>query len=130
MSRELRKALDLSPEEETSNLPIVSQQIEDDFDFVRKSSYELIGKANEVFEDMIDIARQSQQPRAYEVLNAMMRNISEMHKDLLDHQKKKQDLTGIQAPTTVNNNLYVGTTSDLNKFIENMNKKENDDTGE
>lgn len=118
MSRELRKVLDLNPEErEDANL-VQAEQIESDFEFTRKSYYELIQKSLSAIEDMIDLARQSQNPRAFEVLNAMIKTNSEMNKGLLELQKDKKSLTGVETPSTVNNNLYVGSTTDLAKFLE------------
>ena len=129
MSDELRKALDLAPVERISEIIDPStQQVEDDFDYARKNLYEVIGKSQEALEDMIDVARQSQHPRAYEVLNQMIKNVADISKDLLDLQKKKKDLIKREVqegPQTVNNNLFVGTTADLNRMIEEAQAKKN-----
>lgn len=125
MSKELRKILDLEPDNQ-DNSKIDIDQIDDDFDFARKSIYDIIGKGQMAIEDLIDVARSSQHPRAYEVLNNMLKNIVEMNKDLLVIQKQKKEISGEQTPSTVNNNLFVGTTSDLNKFIENNKNKSNE----
>lgn len=122
MSDELRKALDLAPIENKSlTVTSVNHEVEEDFDYARKNLYDVIGKSQEALEDMIDVARQSQHPRAYEVLNQMIKNVADISKDLLDLQKKKKDLIKPElqeGPQTVNNNLFVGTTADLNKMIE------------
>ena len=123
MSNELRKALDLAPVERVveNQVDHNTQQVEDDFDYARKNLYDVIGKSQEALEDMIDVARQSQHPRAYEVLNQMIKNVADISKDLLDLQKKKKDLVKQEiqdGPQTVNNNLFVGTTADLNRMIE------------
>jgi len=122
MSDELRKALDLAPIENTSlTVTPVNKEVEEDFDYARRNLYDVIGKSQEALEDMIDVARQSQHPRAYEVLNQMIKNVADISKDLLDLQKKKKDLIKPEpqeGPQTVNNNLFVGTTADLNRMIE------------
>ena len=128
MSNELRKALDLAPIENNSlTVTPVNKEVEEDFDYARKNLYDVIGKSQEALEDMIDVARQSQHPRAYEVLNQMIKNVADISKDLLDLQKKKKDLIKPEqeGPQTVNNNLFVGTTADLNKMIEEDQAKKN-----
>lgn len=134
MSDELRKALDLAPIQRVSEtIDPNTQQVEDDFDYARKNLYEVIGKSQEALEDMIDVARQSQHPRAYEVLNQMIKNVADISKDLLDIQKKKKDLIKKdvqEGPQTVNNNLFVGTTADLNRMIEEAQAKKNGVTEE
>ena len=129
MSDELRKALDLAPIQRVGEtIDPNTQQVEDDFDYVRKNLYDVIGKSQEALEDMIDVARQSQHPRAYEVLNQMIKNVADISKDLLDIQKKKKDLIKRdvqEGPQTVNNNLFVGTTADLNRMIEEAQSKKN-----
>lgn len=129
MSDELRKALDLAPIENTSlTVTSVNHEVEEDFDYARKNLYDVIGKSQEALEDMIDVARQSQHPRAYEVLNQMIKNVADISKDLLDLQKKKKDLIKPEVqegPQTVNNNLFVGTTADLNRMIEEAQAKKN-----
>lgn len=125
MSKDLRKLLDIDPmEKETKEVIVVEDHIDSDFEFARTTMYDLIGKSQEALEDMIDVARKSQHPRAYEVLNAMIKTASDMSQNLLDLQKQKQDLTGPVIPTTVNNNLYVGSTTELSKFIESKKKDE------
>jgi hypothetical protein len=124
MSNELRKALDLAPINSSGENIAPDGQIEDDFDFARKNLYDVIGKSQEALEDMIDVARQSQHPRAYEVLNQMLKNVAEISKDLVDLQKKKKDLIKKDdAPQSVHNNLFVGTTADLAKMIEDARNK-------
>lgn len=126
MSDELRKALDLAPiNTSTGEVMPPDSQVEDDFDFARKNLYDVIGKSQEALEDMIDVARQSQHPRAYEVLNQMLKNVADISKDLIDLQKKKKDLVKKEesSPQSVHNNLFVGTTADLAKMIEDARNK-------
>lgn len=128
MSRELRKALDLDGEDK--GLPVALDPTNDDIEFARKTMYDIIGKIQDVSEDLIDLARQSQQPRAYEVLNAVLKNAADVSRDLVELQKLKKDITGISPdapPQTVNNNLFVGTTSDLHELINKMKSGNNED---
>lgn len=96
------------------------KEIENDVKYVRKNFYDLIEKGHNAIDELLAVADQSQHPRAYEVLANMLKTMSEINKDLLDTHEKKQKLTG-QKPEkqeqTVNNNLYVGSTSDLLKLL-------------
>ena len=122
MSNELRKLLDLSPEEKQEN---ERKEFDDDFEFVRQNLFELVNKSSDAIEDLIDIARKSQQPRAFEVLNSFIKNSSDLSKDLLDIRKKKKDIEEEKyiGPDNIHNNLVVGTTADLAKMLEDANKK-------
>lgn len=124
MSNQLRQVLGLEPEEKQI---IDFQEIDDDFDFSRKNIMDLIGKSSEALEDMIDLARKSQSPEAYEILNQMFKNNVNMNKDLIELRKKsidaKQKIVNETEGKVVNQNLFVGTTSDLNKMLEDLNEK-------
>ena len=74
---------------------------------------------------MVDLSKKSQDRRSYETLNNIIVTTAKISQDLLNLQKQKQEITGAPAPTTVNNNLFVGTTADLNKIIEDR-RKENE----
>lgn len=129
MSDDFRKKLDLEPITSVStDVAIPESSVEADFEFSRATLYDIIGKGQEAIEDMIDIARKSSNPRAYEVLNSMLRNIVDANKDLLELQQRKQKLTGEQpeTPQTVNNNLFVGSTAELAAYLENNKKDKNE----
>lgn len=126
MSKELRKMLDLEPEDTASTKQVDIENAEKDFDFARKNLYEIITKSTEALEDMIDLARKSQLPRAYEVVNQMIKTSSDLNQDLMDLQKKKADIESKiygDEGKVVNQNLFVGTTADLNKIIEDLRNK-------
>lgn len=100
------------------------QNIKSDYDYSRQTYYDLIEKGRESLEDMIEVARQSEHPRAYEVLSGMIKNISDVNDKLMDLNKKQKDINKIddepkQVGTT--NNLYL-TTSDLQKMMQSDNE--------
>jgi hypothetical protein len=102
-------------------------EIETDAAYVRQNMYDLIEKGHRSIDELLNVADQSQHPRAYEVLANMLKTMGDLNKDLLDSHQKKQKLTG-EAPEgpkeITNNHLHVGTTSDLLKII---NDKKKDD---
>jgi len=122
------EVLDLTPMPKEENIPTTyeptmssNRQAETDVAYVRKNMYDLIEKGTRSMDELLTIADQSQHPRSYEVLSGLIKNMSELNKDLIDlHDKKKKLLNTEQenvSPNTVNNNLFVGSTSDLLKMI-------------
>lgn len=107
------------------NLPAVIErkaipQIEADFDYARENMMEVINKGQEALFDLMDVARQSQHPRAYEVLATMMNTMVGASKDLLDLQARKKKLLEEDpsaSPQQVTNNLFVGSTAELQKYL-------------
>lgn len=127
MSDDIDNALGLTPltvykQEEQSNLPaVVDQQKDDDLDFARENLYDAVVKSQAAVEDMIAIAQQSQHPKAYEVLNSLIKTFADVSTGIADLQLKKQRLQGTQEKDkTVNNNLFVGSTAELQKMLQDL----------
>lgn len=122
MSNELDKFLNIAPGE---NLPAVVEkkmttQVDADFEYARENMMEVINKGQEALFDLMDVARQSQHPRAYEVLATMMNTMVGASKDLLDLQAKKKKIMEddpTASPQQVTNNLFVGSTAELQKYL-------------
>ena len=70
----------------------MSDNVKSDYDYSRQTYYDLIEKGRESLEDMIEVARQSEHPRAYEVLSGMIKNISDVNDKLMDLNKKQKDI--------------------------------------
>ena len=90
-----------------------------DYKYARENLYNIIEKGQESLNTLVDVAQQSQHPRAFEVVSQLVKTLSDTNKDLLELQRKikviNKDIT--EGPKTVNNSLYVGNTADLQKFI-------------
>ena len=69
-----------------------NKNIQSDYDYSRQTYYELIEKGRESLEDMIEVARASEHPRAYVVLSGMIKNLSDVNDKLMDLNKKVKDL--------------------------------------
>lgn len=95
--------------------------IEDDADYARKNLRSLIEKGNTAVDNIIEIARQSEHPRAFEVAAGMLKNLADMNKDLLEIQKRKRDLSpqDMSGAKTVNVDkaVFVGSTAELVKML-------------
>jgi hypothetical protein len=124
--KKLNQILNIQPDADRQYLPMVQDRPEDptiqnDFDYARENLMDVIGKGQEALFDLMDVARQSQHPRAYEVLSTMMNTLVGANKDLLDLQAKKKKLLEVEPEANnqqVTNNLFVGSTAELQKMID------------
>jgi len=71
-----------------------------DYEYARGSMISVIEKGNEALSDMLNVAQQSQQPRAYEVVATLLKTIADTNKDLLELQKKHKDIENMDGPQT------------------------------
>jgi len=101
---------------------IEEKKIKDDYEYSRDTYYELIEKGRESLELMIEVARESEHPRAFEVLSNMIKGIADVNDKLMDLNKKNKDINQKDEPKQLGNttnNLFVGTTTDLQRLIQN-----------
>ena len=100
------------------------EKIQQDYDQSRDTYYDLIEKGRESLELMIEVARESEHPRAFEVLSGMIKNISDVNDRLMDLQKKTKDINKDekQSSGTTNQNLFVGSTTDLQRLLQEQDK--------
>tara|TARA_B100001093_G_scaffold358027_1_gene342615 strand:- start:11077 stop:11463 length:387 start_codon:yes stop_codon:yes gene_type:complete len=104
------------------------KNIDNDYEHSRETYYDLIEKGRKSLELMIEVARESEHPRAFEVLSGMIKNISDVNDKLMDLNKKhkeinKPDDTKALPNGTTNNNVFIGSTTDLQRML---NKIEDD----
>jgi hypothetical protein len=125
----ISKALNLTPIQEilpAENIIQKSVGSSSDFDYARGNMLNILEKGNEAVDDMLSVAQQMQHPRAYEVLATLIKTLSDTNKDLMDLHKKKKELEmsdDSQGPKTINNNLFVGSTTELQKLLKNNGKE-------
>jgi hypothetical protein len=97
------------------------QTAENDFEYSRRIYHDLLAKGSEALEDMIEVARATEHPRAYEVFANMMKNVGDINGSLMDLHKKKKDYNKIEDPKelqgTTTNNVFIGSTSDLQRAL-------------
>ena len=106
-------------------LPPEEKNVDNDYKYSRDTYYELVEKGKESLELMIEVARESEHPRAFEVLSGMIKNISDVNDRLMDLNKKKKDLDKkeeIKNIANTTNNLFVGSTAELQKILKNESK--------
>ena len=97
-----------------------NKDVEDDYDYARRNLRDLIDSGMGDLDRVMEIARQSESPRAFEVATNLLKTLTDTNKDLLELAKKKKDLTQEKekAQTVTNNALFVGSTADLQKLIQ------------
>lgn len=118
----IANTLDLAPINQIT--PVKENNLDNDYEYARGSMINVIEKGQEALTDMLDVAQRSQHPRSYEVVATLIGTIANANKDLLDLIKKKKDLEQSDSsyPSTVNNNLYIGSTADLLKLLKKPNE--------
>ena len=103
---------------------------DNDYKYARENFYNVIEKGTQALEDVIDLARASEHPRAYEVLATLMKTLTDTNKDLVKmgqdrvERQEKQDQQNSEGGT--NNNIFVGSTSELQAMLKDL--KQNDTT--
>ena len=98
-----------------------------DYEYTRGNLYSIIEKGQEAINGILELAQESEMPRAYEVAGQLIKNVADATDKLMDLQKKLKDVNEeekIKGPSTVNNALFVGSTSELSKLLKAQTKKE------
>ena len=89
-----------------------------DYEYSRAQLYNLIEKGQEAVNGILDVAQDSQHPRAFEVAGQLIKSVGDVTDKLLDLQKKMKDMEQSQGgPKTLNNALFVGSTAELQKLL-------------
>ena len=103
------------------NRPIqIDKDVKDDYEFSRKTYKDLIYTGTRSMDVLSELARESEHPRAFEVLSQTIKNLGDVTKNLMDLQKQKKDLTKEEteeAKRVTNNNVFVGSTTDLQRML-------------
>jgi len=97
-----------------------------DYEYTRGNLYSIIEKGQEAIDGILELAQESEQPRAYEVAGQLIKSVSDATDKLMDLQKKLKDVNeedNRKSPTNVTNALFVGSTAELAKMIKQENLK-------
>ena len=96
-----------------------SQDIESDYEYQRQNFYNLVEKGTDAIEGILELAKESEHPRTYEVAGNLIKQVAEVTEKLGDLQEKMKKLKEVpdNAPKNVTNALFVGSTAELQKMI-------------
>ena len=99
--------------------------VRQDYEVSRAQLHNLVMKGQEAVDGILDVARASDHPRAYEVAGQLIKNVGDVADKLIDLQGKMKELDKEEkkGPSTVNNTMFVGSTADLQKMLKEMGKK-------
>ena len=125
----LDETFDVTPTEVSSNesfdnkidkIKSTSEDINKDYEYSRGNLYSIIEKGQEAINGILELAQETEQPRAYEVAGQLIKNVADATDKLMILQQKLKDVSGdkeLKSPTTVNNALFVGSTAELQKLL-------------
>ena len=137
--KQLDNAFNITPEVEVDSIevkepvgiqkpPLTKDDITRDYEYTRGNLYSIIEKGQEAIDGILELAQESDMPRAYEVAGQLIKSVSDATDKLMDLQKKLKDVNEEQVskgPNTVNNALFVGSTAELAKLIKTGLPKDN-----
>ena len=108
----------ITPEQKPDRL--TKTDIDKDYEYTRGNLYSIIEKGQEAINGILELAQESEMPRAYEVAGQLIKSVSDATDKLMDLQKKLKDVeeeSQTKGPSTVNNALFVGSTAELQKLL-------------
>ena len=110
--------------EKTKSLRTDTPDIQQDYETSRAQLHSLVMKGQEAVDGILDVARASDHPRAYEVAGQLIKHVADTTDKLIDLQGKMKELDkeDKKGPTNVTNAMFVGSTADLQKMLKNINK--------
>lgn len=110
--------------EKIENISSSIDDIKKDYQYTRGNLYSLIEKGQEAINGILELAQESEMPRAYEVAGQLIKNVADATDKLMDLQKKLKEVEEekqAKGPTNVTNALFIGSTAELSKLLKNQN---------
>ena len=120
------ETVDVTPVKKEKEKPdrLTKEDVEKDYEYTRANLYSLIEKGQETLNGIMELAEETQSPRAYEVAGQLLKSVADTTDKFLKLQKDLKDIKEEQkGPTNVTNNaMFVGSTAELQKMLKEMNK--------
>jgi hypothetical protein len=120
----LNKVLDISGDlvkrerDKAPSVEINTQDLTSEYEFSQQQYHTLIDKGNDALEELLAVAKESENPRAFEVVTQLISGLTNTTKELLVLQKTKKEIEKeTKDPSTVNNSLFIGSTAELQKLL-------------
>ena len=128
LEENMEEILNISAEPVEDKPPVKVDKTGDDrqkdYEYTRGNLYSIIEKGQEAINGILELAQESEMPRAYEVAGQLIKNVADATDKLMTLQQKLKDVEEekvSKGPTTVNNALFVGSTAELQKLLKNNN---------
>jgi len=109
--------------EKVEKISSSAEDIRKDYEYTRGNLYSIIEKGQEAINGILELAQESEMPRAYEVAGQLIKNVADATDKLMELQKKLKDVEEervSKGPTNVTNALFVGSTAELSKLLKNQ----------
>jgi len=115
----LEISTDIQKETKIIPIPKRKENIDTDYKYGRETLYNLVERGQDAIDGILDLCKETEHPRAYEVAGQLIKTVGETAEKLLDIQKKVKDLEKEDEEKRIGtqNNLFVGSTSELQKFL-------------
>ena len=109
---------EMAPEPPARIIPKTGKDDDIDYNYARENYYNLIERNQDAVEEMLEIAKQSEHPRAFEVVGQLIKSGLDANKELMSLHKTKKELSiEKNTQTLVNNAVFVGSTAELQKLL-------------
>ena len=97
----------------------VPKEVDNDYEYQRRNFYQLVERGQDAIDGILELAKESEHPRSYEVAGQLIKNVADVTEKLGELQLKMQKLKEVpsNAPKNVTNALFVGSTSELQKML-------------
>ena len=109
-----------------NTIEVSEDDIENDYKYQRENFYNLVERGSDAIEGILELAKEGEHPRAYEVAGQLIKNVAEVTEKLGDLQEKMRRLKEVpsNAPKSVTNALFVGSTKELQTMLKDKLKDE------
>ena len=122
------KSAEIEKVDDKKEINSIINDIKKDYEYSRGNFYSIIEKGQEAINSVLELAQETESPRAYEVVGQLIKNVSDATDKLMELQKKLKDIEEVKTsngPTNVTNALFVGSTAELSKLLKNkLNEEE------
>jgi len=121
----LNKVLNISGElvkkekPKSPDVEINTKDLTNEYEFSQEQYHTLIDKGNDALDELLAVAKESENPRAFEVVTQLLSGLTNTTKELLQLQKTKKEIEKeTKDPSTVNNSLFIGSTAELQELLD------------
>jgi DNA-binding ferritin-like protein len=128
--KNMEQIFDVTPKEEVKetskaavvhyNEPDMKEDLTDAYQQTKENLQNIIDQGKDAMEEILNVAKAGQHPRAFEVYATLLKNMIDANKELLNTQKQMREISGAKKDsggTKIDKAVFIGSTSDLNKFL-------------
>ena len=104
---------------QSPNVEVNTKDLTNEYEFSQEQYHTLIDKGNDALDELLAVAKESENPRAFEVVTQLLSGLTNTTKELLVLQKTKKEIEkDVKDPSTVNNSLFIGSTAELQELLD------------